>query len=533
MKLLSTKEKYNLSNESIDAISQRYFDLLTELKYQNKNKMAIRLNIENYLIGYQEKFGEDTEVVLQIASKIGKPSITLEIQGEQYNPMENSDDSIGEWNNVLLQNMSVAPSITYFNNKNYISLKLNKPALNPIFKLLISLLVGAILGGLGFLLPDDARLTFLQGYLTPIYNAFLGLLSFVGLTLVLLSTISGISEVGDIFTFSKIGKRLANTLMSTNAVILLVIGIIAIGYFSLSFTTSTKGVSQISEIFSIILQILPSNIIAPFYEGNALQILVIGFAIGIAILTLGDTAKPLAKFFNQMFSVSLVIMEFLEKLLPAFISVVVMQIMWSSEIKEVAGMWRLAVIGVVACVVVSVISVAYTSIKNKISPALLMKKLLPTYLLALSTASSSAVHGTCVECCNSKFGIDSKLTTFGISFTTGVFKPCVGVIYLITALYLAQQYAIDVSVMWIITAFVICFIMSIATPPVAGGTSVAYTIIFMQLGIPTKILAVVLALNVVFEFVVTATDKLLICNTLLNVANKNGLVDTKKLYKKD
>lgn len=530
MKLLPTKEIYNLSNESIDIISQKYFDLLTELEYEKRNKMAIRLNIENYLLAYQERFGEKTEITLSITNKIGNPNITLEIKGEEYNP-QNDSDSIGDWNTVLIQNMSVIPSISYFNNTNYIHLKLNKPSVNPIIKLLLSLLIGGGLAGLGFLLPETIRASVLENVLTPIYDAFLGVLSFVGLSLVLLSIISGIVEAGDISTFSKIGKRLVTSLLGFNAIILAIASFSSIGLFDLSFTNNATGQSQIAEIFKLIFKMLPNNIIAPFYEGNAMQIMIIGMAIGVAILALGDTTKPLGKFFNQMFSVALYIMEFIEKLLPIFISIVIMQFAWSSEIGEIAGMWKLFVIVVLMCFVIMTIAIIYTSIKNKINPTELIKKIMPTFLLALSTASSAAVHGTCVECCEGKLGINKKLSTFGVSFATGVYKPATAILYFITSLYLAEQYKIDVSIMWLITAFVISYIMSIATPPVAGGTTIAYTILFLQLGIPTKVLAVVLALNIVFEFIITATDKVLICTSLLNLASKNDLVNTKKLHK--
>lgn len=530
MKLLSTKEKYNLSNESIDKISQRYFDLLTDLKYENKNKLAIRLNIENFLLGYQEEFGENTEVTLVVATKIGTPRITLEIDGKEYNPMDD-EDSFGNWNSALLQNMSVAPSVSYFNNKNYIQLKLHKPTMNPIFKLLLSLLAGGLIGGLGLLLPTEIRTAFQDNILSPVYNAFLGVLSLVGLTLVLLSTVSGIGEAGDISTFSKIGKRMVGGLMGVSALVLVISGFATLGLFNLNFTKVSAGTSQFGKIFELILQILPNNIIAPFYEGNALQIMVIGIAIGIALLALGDATRPLGKFFDQMFSVALFVMEFIEKFLPVFISIVLTQIMWSSEIKEIAGMWKLVLIGLCVCFVIIFVSIIYCAIKNKIKVSLLIKKLLPTFLLALSTASSSAVHGTCVECCNKKFGINSKLSTFGVSFAAGVFKPASAVIFFITSLYLAEMYQIEISAFWFITAFVICFIMSVATPPVAGGTAVAYTIIFIQLGIPTKVLAVILALDVVFDFVITATDKVVACTTLLNLASKNGLVNEKQLHK--
>lgn len=527
MKITTFNEKYDLTNESIDIISASISKTLAELKYEKRNKIALQYSIENYLLDYQSRLGADARVIFSVSSKLGRQSLIIKIEGEEFNP--SASDELGIWNTTLMENLSVVPSITYSNGYNVIKVILNRPEMNPIIKLLISIVAGGAIGGIGFLLPDATRELVNESLLHPIYSAFLGVLSVVGLSLVLLSVVSGITEAGDISTFSRIGKRLVATIFGTNTIVLLGIFVIGLGVFDLNYSGAYRGSSQFGEVFKLVLNILPSNLIAPFSDGNALQIMVIAIAIGVALLALGDSAKQASRFFDQMFGVSLYIMEAIEKLLPIFISIVVVDIMWSSELKEVAGMWRLVVIGIAFCLAITVVMVVATAINNKISPFKLFKKIMPTYLLALSTASSSAVHGTCVECCKEKLGIDSRLTTFGVSFATGIFKPATGVIYIITALYLADMYDIEVSAMWIITAFVICLIMSVATPPIAGGSAIAYTIIFAQLGIPSRILAVVLALDVIFDFVAIATDKVYICTSLLNIAKKNDMLDYSKL----
>ena len=51
-----------------------------------------------------------------------------------------------------------------------------------------------------------------------------------------------------------------------------------------------------------------------------------------------------------------------------------------------------------------------------------------------------------------------------------------------------------------------CIVLASATPPVPGGTTASFTILFSQLGLSQDSLAIILALNVVQEFFRTATN---------------------------
>ena len=71
---------------------------------------------------------------------------------------------------------------------------------------------------------------------------------------------------------------------------------------------------------------------------------------------------------------------------------------------------------------------------------------------------------------------------------------------------MAENYCISITPIWMLTAFIISVVLAIAAPPVPGAALTCYTILFTQLGIPADAVAVVIALNVILEFVTTAAD---------------------------
>ena len=55
-------------------------------------------------------------------------------------------------------------------------------------------------------------------------------------------------------------------------------------------------------------------------------------------------------------------------------------------------------------------------------------------------------------------------------------------------------------------AVAVSIILSVASPPVPGGMTASFTILFAQLGLPASDLAVILSLTSILDFAITATD---------------------------
>ena len=53
-------------------------------------------------------------------------------------------------------------------------------------------------------------------------------------------------------------------------------------------------------------------------------------------------------------------------------------------------------------------------IRKRVALPVFVKKVAPTFLIGLSTASSAAAYSTNVECCEKQLGIDRQIINFGI-----------------------------------------------------------------------------------------------------------------------
>ena len=110
-------------------------------------------------------------------------------------------------------------------------------------------------------------------------------------------------------------------------------------------------------------------------------------------------------------------------------------------------------------------------------------------------------------------------------------KPVSGLYYMLLMLYVADTYGIQISPTWIGFAVVLCFVIAIATPPVPGGGAVGYTVLLAQLGLPSEILAILLAIDMIIDFVITAFATLCLQMTLINESSKLKMIDKEILRK--
>ena len=184
-----------------------------------------------------------------------------------------------------------------------------------------------------------------------------------------------------------------------------------------------------------------------------------------------------------------------------------------------------SVIAFVTCTII------YVAVRSKISPWLLVKKGIPTLVIAITTASSAAAFGTNLSSCQKKFGIKNMVASFGVPLGMVVFKPSSALSYIATVLIFTEIYGVEVSVSWFITLFVSVFFLSIATPPIPGGAMTTYVIMFLQFGIPQDALAIALACDALFDFLATGMDQFLMPIILMNSVSRIGLVDRAKLEK--
>ena len=525
MRFSPVKTTYKLEPKSIDLVSDDAQSFLAGLKVPKKNILETRLSIEEILLDLMEKFGSDKEFSYIKNNFLGKPYITLTVQGEPFNPLEKEgDDEFGNWSSALIQNADYAPSYSFDRGVNSITMRFSKKEVNPIVKLFVAIVLAFAVSLLRIVIPSSGIEFIKDSLLDPMYGTFLGLMTTIEIPLVFLSVSCGIIGIGDSTVFGKIGRKMVLRFVTVILVLTSIAGIIFSMMF-IRFTESTSGMISVKAGIDLLMDIVPKNLIDPITSGNTMQVVLMAIVIGVALVILKSKTKTISNIINEGNRIIVYIASLISKLLPVFIFIVLLDMIWGGNLKMFINMWKPVSAFISVLILFFAIMIITVSSKEGVKMKVLLKKMLPTFLIGFGTASSIAANGECADSLHRKLGVNKRFVEFGQPVGGVVFMPSTAINFIVCAVYMASYYKISVSVLWFIIAVIISTFVAIATPPVPGGALAAYTIIFAQLGIPSEAVAIVVTLDIVFDLFATAFDGAFLQLELLRQADENKMLN--------
>ncbi len=523
-------DKYDLSNSSIDKLSEYFSSALRSLKVSKQTVLKARLTAEDILLKYQQRLGEDACVSCRIEKRLSYNYFVIGIDGASADPFMNlSEDE--QFFNEAMQSMGCVPTWDYKNGKNLISFSFRRRwFMSSWISILIVAILGVILGFAAHLLPDSFRGVLCDSVLSPLSGVITGFLSTLSVLMVFLSIISGICEMGDITTFNRVGKRMLGHFglgLTVASAILFVFAILA---FDVS--SGASGSYDFESIWKMILDIIPTNIIAAFYDGNTLQIIFLAVCVGVVALSLSRKVQALQEWTKQLNTLVQALIELIVRLLPLVVFVSIFNLVAVGDFDMLSILYLYPLYFIVVCLIWTVIQLVRTSVSQKVNIFTLMKKVFPSYLIAMSTASSAAAFHTSMDICENELGIDKRIVKVGAPLAQPLFMPAFTIEICVGTLCIARMYGMEINWSMLITLLVMGFILAVATPPVPGASISTFALVFSQFGIPASAIPFVIAVNVITDRVGTPTNVLSQQLELVHVASRLGKIDHDILRRK-
>ncbi|MCF0248588.1 MAG: cation:dicarboxylase symporter family transporter, partial [Synergistes sp.] len=254
--------------------------------------------------------------------------------------------------------------------------------------------------------------------------------------------------------------------------------------------------------------------------------------LGIVLLLLGSRVSPVKSMLSMLNEVANFIMIYISRFLPLFIFLSVFNI-FLSELgiigNDIKGFIKMPVISILGCYLMIIFYLLAVSLRFRVSPILLSKKLIPVHLTALTTASSIAAFAVTVDTCRRFFGISKNACNFAVPLGQVIFKPGGIISVFIVVACLAEIYGIAITPLWIVNAVIIVALVAIATPPIPGAGLMAFSVIFTQLSLPPEAIAIAAVAESVLDFTLTACSVSCLQLELVFGMNGIGLLDKKIL----
>ena len=177
------------------------------------------------------------------------------------------------------------------------------------------------------------------------------------------------------------------------------------------------------------------------------------------------------------------------------------------------------------CVILVTLYMTYTCWKLKVSPSVLIPKLIPDFIIGLSTASSSATFTVAMDINETKLGIDESFSGMAYPIGSILYPGSYTMLFVLTGAFIAECYGIHADIAWWITMWIVSSLLAIATPPVAGGNISCLSVMMLQLHIPAEGLALGVALAMFLDFLCTGAKIPILHMELALQADQMGLLD--------
>ena len=527
-------ETVSLSAAGIDRLAELLAQALEQSGVERKEILRLRLAAEDILAVWLDGAGEGAECRFRCGTRWGRSQIELQLLGRRINPAEAGDEDCGALlYSRLLAQAGLAPVYSYRDGVNSLTFYPPKPRrLSPLAQLLIAIAASVACGLLVIAAPEVVRKT-ASDVVTPLFNALMGILQALAGPMIFLSICVGIVNIGDVHTLGRIGKTV---LLRFLGGVFLVGGVTAaclVWLFDSGGSVVSGGSAAVAQIYQTVLGIIPSNLITPFVEGNSLQVIFAAICIGAALLVLGGKTSSVRTLLDQTYTVVQFLMETVSRYIAIFVFLSLFSVLLSQTLSGLGGVAKGLMLGVAACIVWPLLYALAVSIRMKVSFPVLLRKLLPTYLIALSTASSSAALSTNLETCEKRLGISGHVAGFAVPLGQVIYKTGASSAFFILALGLAEFHGVSMTLPWVVTGVLSSSLLAIATPPIPGGSLTCSTVLLTQLGIPDEAIGLAVAGNVILDFFMTSCGISCLQSELILASDRLGLLDKDMLKREE
>ena len=369
---------------------------------------------------------------------------------------------------------------------------------NLAAQIFVALVLAIVVGLLFGKNPD-----FLNDYIKPFGTIFLNLLKFIVCPIVLFSILCGMISMKDIKKVGSIGVKTIIYYLGTTAVAILiglVMGQLFKGVFPvLSTTDLSYEAKEATPFMQVLVDIFPSNWLAPLANANMLQIIVIAIFVGFGIILVGDKADKIRVGLEQVNEVFMKVMELILKLSPVGVFCLLAPVVAANGAMIVGSLAMVLLVAYISYILHAVI-VYSTTVKTMggLSPLKFFKGMAPAMIFAFSSASSVGTLPLTLEC-SEKLGADKEVASFVLPLGATISMDGTAIYQGVCAIFIASCFGIDLTLSQMATIVITATLASIGTAGVPGAGMVMLAMVLQSVGLPVEGIALVAGVDRIFD----------------------------------
>jgi len=379
---------------------------------------------------------------------------------------------------------------------------------------------------IGLILGIVAGIVFREKVLIiePVGTIFLRMITMIVIPLVFVSLMLGTASLGDVRKLGRIGAKTAFYFVITT-IIAICIGLILANSFQpgkgLPENVQTQlledyqaraqdGIERFKDkpsILEVIINIVPTNPVRAFIEGNMLQIIFMALLFGMVLTLLpSDKSQFLIRLLDGLNDMFIQVVHIVMKLAPygvlALSAVVIGR--FGTDILLTLLKYCLVVLGGLILYAVTINSLS-VKILGKMSPLHFFRAAKEAIIIALSTSSSMATLPVAMEGVE-HIGVSREYSSFVIPLGSTINMDGTALYQGVSAIFIAQIYGIELGLAGQITIVLMAVLSSVGAAGVPMAGIIALAIVLKQLGIPLEGIALIFGVERLLDMTRTSVN---------------------------
>ena len=373
-----------------------------------------------------------------------------------------------------------------------------------------AIFIGLILGILTglFLAGRFEPVLTITSLLGSIYMNALNMMIF---PLVFCSIIMGITSIGNARTTGKItGYSMIFFLCTTGLASLaglIIPRLIRLGKgVNFEMATSDIQATEMTSILDTVKNLIPSNPVAAFANGNMLQVLVFAVIIGFTLLAIKEKGEPLLHLIDSCNEVCLKIISTVMYFTPIGVFCTIVPVVEANGTKTILSL--MVLLAAYICYIVHAVVVYSITVKTMggMSPVKFFKAIMPAALNAFGTCSSSATIPISKQCVEEELGVSNKITSITIPLGATVNMDAVSILMSFMIMFFANACGINVSISMMIIILLSNVLLSVGTPGIPGGAIASFAALATMAGLPAGVMGVYISINTLCDMGATCVN---------------------------
>ena len=355
---------------------------------------------------------------------------------------------------------------------------------------------------------------------------FLNLIFMLVVPLLFSALVVGVSEMGDVRSFGRIGWRTLGYTVLMSAIAVL-IGLMMVNWMrpgaGVDPVLAQQMLSENAERargivddsasapagMALLMSIVPTNVVKAAADGTVLAVMFFALMLGLGmVLTPGRGTDALRTAIQGLFDVSMTLIGLVIRLAPyavfAFMLELAATFGWEL-LGKLAGY-----VGVVVLALAIHLFVCYSLALRLLagrSPLAFFRAVQEAMLLAFSTASSNATLPTSLRVAETRLGLPANVSRFVLTVGATANQNGTALFEGVTVIFLAQFFGVDLTLGQQGLVMLVCILGGIGTAGVPSGSLPVVAMICAMVGVPPEGIALILGVNHFLDM----------CRTTLNV----------------